>query len=342
MNKNHIIMKTLLNKSLGTIIGIVAFAAFVLNPLCGHAQSLSAQLTDKDIFVSEFTGIQVSDDFEVTLARGPYGVRLTVDKDLAPYVDIYVKAKTLYLSYDEKAVPKEIKKLYKGKNGLTPVFRVVASTPEIQSISLSDNVTLNAMEEFLTSQFELKATGKSQVKNLSVNATSGKISLKKNAVATMTLRTDRGVEAGTENNSNLKLYYTGNELAINADGSSTIVADGGPSNSMNVFASGSSQVSVTSETVRVNLTVEGSSKVVLNGRAVEMTVKGSRSSTVDAFSMPVETVDANLSNSSNVTVNVSRKIFANLIGGSSLYFSGTPEFQIEKIVKSTLAPYGTK
>ena len=58
--------------------------------------------------------------------------------------------------------------------------------------------------------------------------------------------------------------------------------------------------------------------------------------------MPVETVDASLTNSSSVTVTVSKQVNVNLIGGSSLYYSGNPVFQIEKIVKSTLAPYGTK
>ena len=73
-----------------------------------------------------------------------------------------------------------------------------------------------------------------------------------------------------------------------------------------------------------------------------MKVRGSRSSSVDAFAMPLEKVEANLSNSSSVTVSVSKQVSVNLVGGSSLYYSGTPTFQIEKIVKSTLAPYGTK
>ena len=109
-----------------------------------------------------------------------------------------------------------------------------------------------------------------------------------------------------------------------------------------MMTGGSSQVSVTSETGKVDITAEGSSKLTLTGKATEMIVKGSRSSSVDAFAMPLETVEANLSNSSSVTVSVSKQVFANLVGGSSLYYSGTPEFRIEKIVKSTLAPYGTK
>ena len=336
-------MKMLKNKSFTAIIGMIAFATLLLvAPQRAAAQSLSAQLSDKDIPVSEFNAINVSDDFEVTVSRGAYGVRLTVDKQLSPYVEVYVRSKTLYLTYDEKSVPKDIKKLYKGKGSLTPVFRVTVYMPELQSVSLSDNAVLTTVEEFNANDFELTAVGKSQVKNLSVNAVSGKIVMKKNAVATVALKTDRGLEVSTDNNANLKLSFTGKELALNAEGSSVVVADGGPCPKMNLATSGSSQVSVNAESDKLDITTEGSSKLTLTGKATEMKVKGSRSSTVDAFAMPLETVEANLSNSSSVTVTVSKKIYANLVGGSSLYYSGTPVFEIEKIVKSTLAPFGTK
>ena len=330
------------DKSLKAVIGMIAFAAVLLvAPQRAKAQSLSAQLTDKDIAVSEFNAVNVSDDFEVTVARGTYGVRLTVDKELAPYVEVYVRSKVLYVSYDEKAVPKDLKKLYKGKGSLTPVFRIVANTPELKAVTLSDNATLTGVEEFVADEFELTAAGKSQVKNLSVTASSARISLKKNAVATLNVKTDRGVEASTDNSSNLKLTFTGRELALTADGSSVVVADG-PTKALNLATGGSSQVSVNSETEKVDLTTEGSSKLTLTGKALELTVKGSRSSVVDAFAMPVETVEATLSNSSTVTVTVSKSVYANLVGGSALFYSGTPEFKIEKIVRSTLAPYGTK
>ena len=336
-------MKMLNDKSLKAIIGMMAFAAVLLvAPQRVAAQSLSAQLTDKDITVSEFNAVNVSDDFEVTVSRGTYGVRLTVDKELAPYVEVYVRSKVLYISYDEKAVPKELKKQYRGKGALTPVFRVVAYTPELQAVTLSDNATLTGVEEFTAGEFELTMAGKSQVKNLSISATSARISMKKNAVATLNLKTDRGVEVNTDNSANLKLTFTGRELALTADGSSVIVADGGSTRSLNLSTGGSSQVSVISDTEKVEVTAEGSSKLTLTGKALEMEVKGSRSSVVDAFAMPMEEVEANLSNSSTVTVSVSKKVSVNLVGGSSLFYSGSPVFEIEKIVKSTLAPYGTK
>ena len=336
-------MKMLKDNSLKAIIGMMAFAAVLLvAPQRVAAQSLSAQLTDKDITVSEFNAVNVSDDFEVTVSRGTYGVRLTVDKELAPYVEVYVRSKVLYISYDEKAVPKELRKQYRGKGALTPVFRVVAYTPELQAVTLSDNATLTGVEEFTAGEFELTMAGKSQVKNLSISATSARISMKKNAVATLNLKTDRGVEANTDNSANLKLTFTGRELALTADGSSVVVADGGSTRSLNLSTGGSSQVSVISDTEKVEVTAEGSSKLTLTGKALEMEVKGSRSSVVDAFAMPMEEVEANLSNSSTVTVSVSKKVSVNLVGGSSLFYSGSPVFEIEKIVKSTLAPYGTK
>ena len=144
-------MKLLKDKSLKAVIGMIAFVAVLLvAPQRAAAQSLSAQLTDKDIMVSEFNAVNVSDDFEVTVSRGTYGVRLTVDKELAPYVEVYVRSKVLYVSYDEKAVPKELRKQYRGKGALTPVFRVAAYTPMLKAVTLSDNASLIGIDEFTT------------------------------------------------------------------------------------------------------------------------------------------------------------------------------------------------
>ena len=73
------------DNSLKAIIGMIAFAAVLLGASQRvAAQSLSAQVTDKDIMVSEFNAVNVSDDFDVTISRGTYGVRLTVDKERLP------------------------------------------------------------------------------------------------------------------------------------------------------------------------------------------------------------------------------------------------------------------
>ena len=81
-------MKHMINSLMRYSIGIIALTfVFALASQRLSAQALSAQLSDKEIPVSEFNSINVANDFEVTLSRGAYGVRLTVDKELAPYVE---------------------------------------------------------------------------------------------------------------------------------------------------------------------------------------------------------------------------------------------------------------
>ena len=64
---------------LKAIIGMIAFAAVLLGASQRvAAQSLSAQVTDKDIMVSEFNAVNVSDDFDVTISRGTYVRRCSI------------------------------------------------------------------------------------------------------------------------------------------------------------------------------------------------------------------------------------------------------------------------
>ena len=335
-------MKMLNGNSLKAVIGTIAFAVAVLvAPQRSAAQVLSPLVMDKDIAVTEFNAINVSDDFEVTLTRGAYGAHLTVDKELAPYVEVYVRSRTLFINFDEKSVPRDLRKLYRGRSGLTATFRVIVYTPDVKSITLSDYAILTGTEEFVSTDFELAAAGKSQVKNLSVTAATAKVSLKKNAAANLVLRADRSIEVATDNNSTLDLSYDAETLTLYSGGSSIISADG-PCVTMNLTTTGSSQVKVSSETEVVNVSAEGNSLLTLNGKAYDMKVQGARNASVDALAMPLETVDANLANNSSVLVDASKSIHVNLVGGSALYYTGNPLIEIEKIIKSTLAPYGTK
>ena len=335
-------MKMLNGNSLKAVIGMIAFAvAALVAPQRSAAQILSPLVMDKDIALTEFNALNVSDDFEVTLTRGAYGAHLTVDKELAPYVEVYVRSRTLFINFDEKAVPKDLRKLYRGRNGLTATFRVIVYAPDIKTVSLSDYAILTGTEEFVSTDFELAAAGKSQVKNLSITAATAKISLKKNAAVNMVVRADRGIEVSTDNNSTLDLSYDAENLTLLSAGSSVVNADG-PCVKLNLTTAGSSQVKISSETEAVEITAEGSSFVTLNGKAYDLKVQGARNASVDALAMPLETVDASLANNASVLVDASKSIHVNLVGGSALYYTGNPAIEIEKIIKSTLAPYGTK
>lgn len=333
-------MKVLNNKFLKAVIGMIAFA--LLFAFSAAAQNpATGQLEEKEIPLSEFNALNVEDDFEVTVCQGAYGIRLTVDTDLAPYIEKYVKAKTLYISYDEKSVPKDVKKLYKGKGAQIPVFRVVVYVPTLESITLSDNVSLTGTDPFLSGKFELELKDKAQVKMLNVSAQTAKIAMRRNTQAVLNLTTERGIEVAAEGNANLKLTMDAKELVVKAS-NSAVVAASGKARNVNIDSGSSSQLNLSTQSDRVDINAEGSSKLILAGEGAEMKLKASRSANLEAVNFRCQTLDADLSGSAVANVDVVREIKVCLVGGSALYYSGTPSFRIEKIVKSTLAPIGTK
>ena len=330
-----------MNKRMYAVIGMMASVILLLAAIPASAQTMASQLEEKELPVSEFNSLDVQNDFEVTLAKGAYGVKVTVDKILSPYIQVYVKSRTLYLAYDVKSVPKDIKKMYKGKNAPTPVFRAIVYLPELSSVSLSDNATLSGTDEFASSRFDLTLIDKAQVKTLSVIADAAHVYLKKNAQAVLTLDVAKSLEIAAEGGANVRVTGVADDLAVTTAGSSVMAFSGDARSSVNVSSSNSSQVSLSVRTGKVDLNAEGSSKLTLNGEGTELNVRGIKNSYVDANNFPVQTVHADLAGSSDVVVTVDKEIEATLVGGSSLHYTGKPEFKIGKIIKSTLAPYGT-
>ena len=296
-------------------------------------------LEETTLPVGEFTMVSANGDFEVTLSKGSYGVRLTTDKNLTPYVQVYVRSNTLYLTYDEKSVPKDIKKLYKGKNASQPVFRAVVSMPQLNGIELDDNVILSSAEAFYGSDIVISLTDKAQVRNLTVQGNSITVDMKKNAQAALTLTADKKIEATTDDKAILKLAEKAREITLNAKGSSDNALSG-EGEILNLNLSEKTTSNVNQRTKNVVLNVGGSSKLILNGAGEYLEVKGGKNAEVEAVAFPVKTMKAEL-DGGKVNVAVEKELNMTLLGGSSLFFTGSPTLIVNKIVKSTLAPAGT-
>ena len=314
----------------------VLAGAFVLP---AQAQ-FASQLEEKTLPVGEFSTISADGDFEVILNKGSYSVRVTTDQNLSAYVQVYVRAKTLYITYDEKAVPKDIKKLYKGKDAPKPVFRAVVSLPELNGFIIDDNVMLASTEEFYGSQVELTLGGKAQVKNLSLRANSITVNMKKNAQAAMVLSADDKLVLNTDDKASLKLNEKAREITLNANGSSDN-AFSGESDVLNLNLSEKSTTNMNQQAKKANLQVAGSSKLILTGKAEFLEVKGDKNAEVDAGTFQIEKASADLNGNCKVNVAAEKELSATLQGGSSLFYTGKPTMLIGKIVKSTLAPAGT-
>ena len=296
-------------------------------------------LEESTLPVGEFTMVSASGDFEVTLSKGSYGVRLTTDKNLTPYVQVYVRSNTLYLTYDEKSVPKDIKKLYKGKNASQPVFRAVVSMPQLNGIELDDNVILSSAEAFYGSDIVISLTDKAQVRNLNVQGNSITVDMKKNTQAALTLTADKKMEVTTDDKAILKLAEKAREITLNAKGSSDNALSG-EGEILNLNLSEKTTSNVNHRTKNAVLNVGGSSKLILTGTGEYLEVKGGKNAEVEAVAFPVKTMKAEL-DGGKVNVAVEKELNVTLLGGSSLFFTGSPTLIVNKIVKSTLAPAGT-
>ena len=325
-------MKNLFSKLLCLAVLASAFA------FPSRAQFVN-HLEESTLPVGEFTMVSASGDFEVTLSKGSYGVRLTTDKNLTPYVQVYVRSNTLYLTYDEKSVPKDIKKLYKGKNASQPVFRAVVSMPQLNGIELDDNVILSSAEAFYGSDIVISLTDKAQVRNLTVQGNSITVNMKKNAQAALTLTADKKMEVTTDDKAILKLAEKAREITLNAKGNSDNALSGeGEILTLNLSETTTSNVS--HRTKNAVLNVGGSSKLILTGTGEYLEVKGGKNAEVEAVAFPVKTMKAEL-DGGKVNVAVEKEMNVTLLGGSSLFFTGSPTLIVNKIVKSTLAPAGT-
>ena len=250
-----------------------------------------------------------------------------------------MRSNTLYLTYDEKSVPKDIKKLYKGKNASQPVFRAVVSMPQLNGIELDDNVILSSAEAFYGSDIVISLTDKAQVRNLTVQGNSITVNMKKNAQAALTLTADKKMEVTTDDKAILKLAEKAREITLNAKGSSDNALSG-EGEILNLNLSEKTTSNVSYRTKNAVLNVGGSSKLILTGTGEYLEVKGGKNAEVEAVAFPVKTMKAEL-DGGKVNVAVEKELNVTLLGGSSLFFTGSPTLIVNKIVKSTLAPAGT-
>lgn len=332
-------MKALIHKVLIVVIASITLV-FGLGQASASAQ-YTTKLEEKALPVGEFNALNVSGDFEVNLEKGACGVKVSTDKVLAPYIQVYVRARVLYISYDSKSVPKDVRKLFKGRNSPQPVFRAVVTLPDVAAITLSNNASLNAKSQLSSSGLEINITDKAQIKNLWVGVKGdARVDLKRNALADLNLTADGRQDINTDGSAELKLIAAGKELLLNANGNAkhTIDADVALAT---LAMNGSADASVfLKKADKVILQPTAASDLILSGEALETTIRGDRNAEVKADEFSTKKLSANLSGSCRVSMGVEELIDASLVGGSALYFTGNPVFRIGKIVKSTLAPVG--
>ena len=320
------------------ILSLAAVAAAAL----ALGAAASAQTLERVNEYAELTGVNVMDGpFDVTLVHADKcSVKLITDAAISEFVSATLRDKTVYISYDSKNVPKEVKKLYKGRKNPDPVLQVIVSAPEIQELSLADKSTFSSAEQLITSRFDLNLADNASVKALRLKADNVGLSLKKKSSAVLDLVIPGSLTVSTEGGANVRISGVYGDVAVMSAGSSTVSLEG-DCEELNVKSEGSSQVNVNTKTGKAFIDVNNTSKTALSGSAAELTITGRNNATADVRNLDIDAVSVTLNNAT-AHLGAKKQLTLELTGGAEVYYDGEPQFIIKKIVKSTLAPNGTK
>lgn len=290
--------------------------AFIFSVLPSKAQT-------KDVYhdFSMFTSLNIR-NFEVYVEKSEnFGIKLSVDELLERYVEAYVKNKTLYVSIDFKDVPRDIRKIYKGKNVEPPILRVTVFMGNINEISLSEGAVFSASEQLESDRFDLKLYDNSKISGLMLNANTANIVLEKKSSALLNLNV-KEVTIKTYGSSNLKLNHTSEYLSLDASNysSNSIIGDGSV----------------------LDITAGGTSQITLQGNCKKLNIEAMKASMVNALELSTNEAKIKQSGSSVVTENASDKLTVEMDGSSFLYFNGEPVVKVISIKSSSLLPYESK
>lgn len=293
-----------------------------------------AQL-EKACEVEEFTSVCIVSDFQVTLQEGSCAVKLKADEALVPYILVAVRDSVLYLEYDEKSVPRDVKKVYRGKNAAVPVMKVSITAPCLNGITAMQNATVSGFGTVFSDALEIHLTDKATLKNIRLDTESAKVEMDKNSVADFNLSAEAQLELSLEDKSQLKLQYKTRNLLVHQVGNATAILTGESSTATFAIA-GYAKNRCTNKGNVLVVEAGGNADVSLAGQTGDLTLTSERSAKTDALEMKASRVKATLNGWTSANVHAEEFLSVDLSGGSTLHYSGIPAIQVDKIVKSTL------
>ena len=271
------------------------------------------------INLNPFSAVSIAGSFEVSFLQGSdYRALITVEDAYMDYVVCKVDGKILTIDLDERKVPAEVKRQFRGKGAPELVLSAVIYVPElIQSVTLSDKAVLKDTEDVFDKAkvyFDLSNTA--AIRNLSLSSQAVKITMQNKSTAELGVRC-QVLEASTSNYAYLKIDDNSEESGYTLQGSSQVVAR--------------------CNTKQLNINAKANSEMTVSGSGdyAVYTLGGTSEVNASAFEVP----DAKVSMSSVCLLNQSayRNLTVKLSGGSKLLFSNEPKVTVENIKSSTMS-----
>jgi len=275
--------------------------------------------------LTAFHSIEVGGEFVLDIEYGKqYRMQLSVEELFADYVMHSVMDSTLSVTLDERHVPAEVRRLFRGKDAVQPVFRVNVTMPEtLRSVKLSSRAILLSADDLVvdSDSFELQITDNARVSSLAFGSGRVTLLLDKKAEANMSVTCDSLTvrQAGT---AALELTHHSQVSSFDVSGSSTLTVKG--------------------ETGLLKLNSVGFSKSILNGSAPVVRYKLANSSQVNATLLEAERAFVEMSGLGSLTQAASEELTVDLSGGATVYFLNDPAIHVTYLKNASLIPYDRK
>lgn len=287
--------------------------------LTAFAASAQVKTTDYDNF--SFKGISIDDEFAVTLSTGPeYRVTVRAESPYMPYIKVGVSAGVLEISLDDRAVPSEVKKLYKGAK---PEFAATVTTPNpLKSYKLEGKSVLTILDEVsIEDPVSINVSDNAVLNPVNVVSRACSIELDKKGTADVTFNGEKITVAASANSSlNLTSETSDSDIAL----------------------SGSSNLVMRGTTQSIKISTKGTSKAALNGEAKDAEYTLGGTSNINAIGLSTKNATVSMSGLCNLTEAASNKLKINISSGASLVFDGKPEIEIETIKNASVTHYNNK
>lgn len=270
-----------------------------------------------------FTGITLGGEFTLEIRYGAnYSAKLTTEEMLADFVLFGVSNGKLSVTVDERKIPAEVKRLFRGKN--SPTYRLIVTMPEgLRSISLEDKAVLLSAEDrvFSPEGFELSMKESSRL-------------------STLTFATDQ-LSVKMERKAEATLDVTCDSLAVDMSGSSSLTLTQHTAKAGYNLAFNANLV-VNGEAERLSISSKGTSKAILNGTAPEASFNVTNASNVNAVNLEVEQARVVMSGLCTLTQAATHDLFVNIGSGSTLVFKNEPAIHILNVKSASITPYDKK
>lgn len=258
----------------------------------------SAQQITKSFIANDFSGITASNIFDIELTKsGVESVVVIADKEVMQYVEAKVVMGQLNLNLNTYSMPRSLKK------DLKSIKVKINMKHELSWLSLSGASTLVSSSSFKPETFKGQVSGASSVSGLDLVCESAKISL-----------------SGA---SNISMKGKINVADYEFSGACTAVINQDVTN-LSVECSGASKMDLTGRISKMEAEISGAASVKLRGTGDYMEAEVTGASKLNAIEFIVNDAEIDVSGVSKAIVNVQKSLDAEVSGGSSLEYKGSP------------------